>query len=92
MICTVGGLVVNWSSRTQKTTTLSSTESEYIALGECGQDLKFVCMFLHELGIGIMPGISYKDNEGAIFLVKNQHLPHAKIPSVFPSVYWHLYF
>ena len=45
IIFTVGGLVVNWSSCTQKTTTLSSTESEYIALGECGQDLKFVCMF-----------------------------------------------
>ena len=74
MICTLGGLVVNWSSRTLKTCTLSSTESEYVALGECGQDLKFVCMFLHELGVGEMPGIIYEDNEGAIFLVKNQQV------------------
>ena len=74
MICTLGGLVVNWSSRTQKTCTLSSTESEYVALEECGQDLKFVCMFLHKLGIGEMPGIIYEDNEGAIFLDKNQQV------------------
>ena len=74
MVCTLGGLVVNCSSRTQKTCTLSSTESEYVALGECGQDLKFVCMFLHELGIGKMPGIIYEDNEGAIFLAKNQQV------------------
>ena len=74
MVCMLGGLVVNWSSRTQKTCTLSSTESEYVALGECGQDLKFVCMFLHELGVGEMPGIIYEDNEGAIFLAKNQQV------------------
>ena len=74
MISSIGGMVVNWSSRTQKVCTLSSAESEYIALGECGQDLKFVCMFLQELGIGVMPGIIYEDNEGAIFLAKNQQV------------------
>ena len=67
IICTVGGLVVNWSSRTQKTCTLNSAKSEYVALREYGQDLKFACMFLHELGVGTMLGIIYEDNEGAIF-------------------------
>ena len=74
MISSIGGLIVNWSSRTQKVCTLSSAESEYIALGECGQELKFECMFLQELGIGKMPGIIYEDNEGAIFLAKNQQV------------------
>ena len=74
MICTIGGLLINWSSRTQKVCTLSSAESEYISLGECGQDLKFVCMFLQELGFGVMPGIIFEDNEGAIFLAKNQQV------------------
>ena len=74
MISSVGGMIVNWASRTQKICTLSSAESEYIALGECGQDLKFVCMFLHELGIGQMPGTIFEDNEGAIFLAKNQQV------------------
>ena len=34
MIGSLGELIVNWSSRTQKVATLSSTESEYIALIE----------------------------------------------------------
>ena len=51
MIGTLGGMIVNWSSRTQKVATLSSTESEYMALGECGQELKFICMFLLEVGV-----------------------------------------
>ena len=74
MVGSIGGMVINWSSRTQKVCTLSSAESEYISLGECGQDLKFVCMFLQEIGIGIMPGLIYEDNEGAIFLAKNQQV------------------
>ena len=66
MIGTLGGMIVNWSSRTQKVATLGSTESEYIALGECGQELKFICMFLQDVGVGIMPVIIFEDNEGAI--------------------------
>ena len=31
-------------------------------------------MFLQELGIGKMPGIIFEDNEGAIFLAKNQQV------------------
>ena len=58
----------------QKITTLSSTESEYFTLGECGQELKFICMFLQEVGVGEMPGIIYEDNEGAIFLAKNSQV------------------
>ena len=74
MIGTLGGMIVSWSSRTQKITTLSSTESEYIALGECGQELKFICMFLQEVGVGKIPGIIFEDNEGAIFLAKNSQV------------------
>ena len=74
MIGTLGGLMTSWCSRTIKTTTLSSTESEYVALSECGQELKFVCMLLEEIGISKFPGIIYEDNEGAIFLAKNQQV------------------
>ena len=70
MIGTLGGLMTSWCSRTIKTTTLSSTESEYVALSECGQELKFVCMLLEEIRISKFPGIIYEDNEGAIFLAK----------------------
>ena len=74
MVCTVGGTVSSWGSRTQKITTLSSTEAEYIALGECAQELKFVSMLLREIGIGEFPGKIFEDNEGAIFLAKNQQV------------------
>ena len=67
-------MIVNWSSRTQKIATLSSIESECIVLGECGQDFKYICMFLQEVGIGIMHGIIFEDNEGAIFLAKNSQV------------------
>ena len=33
-----------------------------------------MCMFLHELGVGAMPGTIFEDNEGAIFLAKNQQV------------------
>ncbi len=60
MIGTLGGMIVNWSLCTQKIAMLSSTESEYITLGECGQELKFICMFLlQKVGVGIMPGVIF---------------------------------
>ena len=36
MVGSIGVMVINWSSRTQEVCTLSSAESEYISLGECG--------------------------------------------------------
>lgn len=35
MINTIGGMITHWSSKTQSTVTLSSTEAEYIALSAC---------------------------------------------------------
>ena len=82
-ICTVGGTITSWSSRTQKITTLSSTEAEYVALSECSQELKFVSMLLTEIGVGEVPGTIFEDNEGAIFLAKNQQVSmHTKYINV----------
>ena len=33
-----------------------------------------MCMLLEEVEIGQLPGIIYEDNEGAIFLAKNQQI------------------
>ena len=33
-----------------------------------------MCMLLSELGIGKIPGTIFEDNEGAIFLAKNQQV------------------
>ena len=48
-INTLGGTILNWSSKKQQTVTLSSTEAEYVALAECGQEVKFEHMLLKEI-------------------------------------------
>ena len=74
MIHTIGGTIVNWSSKKQATVTLSSTEAEYIALSDCSKETKFEWMLLKELTGVENPAVIYEDNTGAIFLVKNQQV------------------
>ena len=57
-----------------KVVTLTSTESEYIALRECGQELKFICILFQEIGVGKLPGVIFEEKGGAIFLAKNQQV------------------
>ena len=73
-VYTVGGMVTGWSSKTQHTTSLSTTESEYIALSHCIQDTMFRRNLLNEITSHEDPAIIYEDNEGAIFLTKNQQV------------------
>jgi hypothetical protein len=40
---------VQWISKSQATTALSSTEAEYVAMSICGQEVKFVTMLLDEM-------------------------------------------
>ena len=73
-VYTVGGMVTGWSSKTQHTTSLSTTESENIALSHCIQDTMFRRNLLNEITSHEDPAIIYEDNEGAIFLTKNQQV------------------
>jgi hypothetical protein len=75
---TLGGTLVHWESKTQHVVTLSSTEAEYVSLARGACENKFIMMLLDE---GIqkpdekrLMGKIYKDNLGAIYLVKNQHV------------------
>lgn len=56
-----------------KIVTFNCTDSEYVVLGECGQELKFSFMFLPEIGVVKVLGIIFEDN-GAIFLGKKQQV------------------
>ena len=59
----VGGLPVAWFSRTQKCVTLSTTEAEYVAMGD---DVKEALFINGVLGL-ILKGIKVlEDNQGAI--------------------------
>jgi hypothetical protein len=73
ILVTVGGCLVQWISKSEPTVALSSTESEYIAMSMCAQEVKFVSMLLQELD-GMpnkLPSIICEDNTGAIFLGQN---------------------
>jgi len=70
-IYTVGGGIIGWASKTQKTPALSSTEAEYYAMAMAAQELLFVQSLLTEIGSCKLPGVLCEDNMGAISLVKN---------------------
>ena len=67
------GGVIAWFSRTQKCVTLSTTEAEYVALGDAVKELLFIRqVWLFFLPSAPMPLIPvFEDNEGAIALASN---------------------
>ena len=67
-------MLTNWSSKKQRTVTLSSTEAEYIAIANCAQEAKFTNMLLKELFGEVQPAIIYGDNTGALHLIKNRQV------------------
>ena len=71
-ITTLGGCITGWASKTQNVVTLSSTEAEYIALTTCAQEVVFLQSMLKELFGRAKQAVIFEDNEGAIFLAKNQ--------------------
>ena len=60
--------------KNQRTMTLSSTESEYVALSSCAQEAKFVGMFLVKMIERKKTSVIYENNQGAIFLAKNRQV------------------
>ena len=67
------GACVCWFSRTQKCVTLSTSEAEYVALGDAVKEL----LFLRQVWRSIIPGKGmpcfpvFEDNQGALQLSKN---------------------
>ncbi|CAB1098415.1 unnamed protein product [Ectocarpus sp. CCAP 1310/34] len=72
-IVTCGGGVVSWFSRTQKCVTLSTTEAEYVALGDVVKEILFLRQvwrfMLPKVGMPCIP--VFEDNQGAIQLAQN---------------------
>ena len=71
---TVGGMISAFSSRSQRTVSLSSTESEYIAAASAVQEVMFQQSLLSEMAENVYPGVVFEDNAGAIFLSKNKQV------------------
>ncbi|HEY9710756.1 MAG TPA: reverse transcriptase domain-containing protein, partial [Oculatellaceae cyanobacterium] len=73
-IHTIGGCIINWSSKSQRRSALSLTESEYYAISSAAQELLFVNHLLGEFGCKVKQGFIFNDNTGAIQLVKNRQV------------------
>ena len=67
------GSLVMWFSRTQKAVTLSSTEAEYVRIGECAKEVLFLRGILEffDPGQSMVCIPIYEDNAGAIKLAEN---------------------
>ena len=67
----IAGGVFSWTSRTQRTVMLSSTEAKYMALSDCSQQCIWVRSILTELGYKFGPIHISGDNQGSIFMASN---------------------
>ena len=76
-VFTLGGTTILWASNLQKIVTLSTTETEYVAITEVGKEMIWLHGFLDELGKKQEMGILHSDSQSAIFLTKNSIL-HSK--------------
>ena len=71
----LNGCLITWISRKQKCVTLSSCESEYVALALAAQEVLWTRSILSELGHGqTTPTIVYEDNQGAIHMAKSNQV------------------
>ena len=68
-----GGASVGWFSRTQKCVTLSTSEAEYVALGDAVRELLFLRqIWRFMLPSKVMPFFPvFEDNQGAVQLAQN---------------------
>ncbi|KAI3667008.1 hypothetical protein L6452_42050 [Arctium lappa] len=70
-VFTVGGTIVSWMSRLQKSVALSTTEAEYMTIAEARKELVWLKDFLEELGKKQVDYSLHYDNESAVKLAKN---------------------
>jgi len=61
----------SWTSRTQRTVALSSTEAEYMTLSDCSQQCVWIHSILTKLSYRFGPIHISGDNQGSLFMTSN---------------------
>ncbi|CAH2097204.1 unnamed protein product [Euphydryas editha] len=74
----LGGSTVNWESRKQRCVALSSTEAEYLAIGDACKELCFVRNFMNEIFRKQFVCKVYSDNQSALRLLEVKEYCHRK--------------
>ncbi|GJU95086.1 retrovirus-related pol polyprotein from transposon TNT 1-94 [Tanacetum coccineum] len=70
----LGDILVSWSSKKQKSTAISSTEAEYIALSRCCAQILWMQSQLMDYGLIFNKIPLYYDNKSAIMLQQHYQL------------------
>ena len=65
------GGTISWTSRLQKVVSLSSTEAEYYAIGDCVKQITWIRSLLNELGFPQSTTTVHNDNQSAIHLLNS---------------------
>ena len=70
---------VNWFSKKQATVSMSTAESEYVALGQAAQETVWLRKLLEEIGMDLTqnPTLIHEDNQGVIAIARNP-VSHAR--------------
>ncbi|GMF00163.1 unnamed protein product [[Candida] boidinii] len=69
--------LISWRSKKQVTVAQSSTEAEYLALGDAVRELLWLKQLLHQLPVSTTGApILYEDNNGCILLANKSDRSH----------------
>ena len=79
----LAGCAITWKTKKQQTVAMSSTEAEYMALGETVKELLWLSQLLKHIGLKFGPPTIFEDNEGCKLLsnhpVHHQRTKHIDI-------------
>jgi hypothetical protein len=80
--CTLGSGVITWSTRQQKTVSLSNCEAEYVAASEAASELTWLHSLLGELEFTQLSATPLLcDNNGSIVLTEDSSF-HARVKQI----------
>ena len=73
----LNGAIVSWSSKKQRTVSISTTEAEYIALGHAAREVIRIRKFINKIEIKVTGELTlFGDNKMSIALTKNVESQH----------------